>query len=54
MINFNGIKRKKKELNPNLWPKIPDHPYRVSIIEGSGSGKANALINLQSRQPDFD
>ena len=24
--------------NPN-WPYIPDHPYRILIIGGSGSGK---------------
>ena len=28
----------KKEHNPN-WPEIPDHPYKVRIVEGSGSGK---------------
>ena len=31
--------------NPN-WPYILDHPYRVSIIGGSGLGKTNALLNL--------
>ena len=41
MINFdNVIKEKAKEHNPN-WPQIPDHPYRISIIGGSGSGKTN-------------
>ena len=25
---------------------IPDHPYRILIIAGSGSGKTNALLNL--------
>ena len=24
--------------NPN-WPYIPDHPYRILIVGGSGSGK---------------
>ena len=33
------------EHNPN-WPEIPDHPYRILIIGGSGSGKTNALLNL--------
>ena len=33
---------------------IPDHPYRMLIIEGSGSGKANALSNLINNQPDID
>ena len=26
-----------KEHNPN-WSKTPDHPYRIKIIRGSGSG----------------
>ena len=25
---------------------IPDHPYRMLITRGSGSGKTNALVNL--------
>ena len=33
---------------------IPDHPYRILIIEGSGSGKANALLNLINNQSDID
>ena len=36
------------------WPYIPDHPYRISIIGGSGSGKTNALINLIYEQNDID
>ena len=40
--------------NPN-WPYIPDHPYRILIIGGSGSGKTNALLNLIKHQrPDID
>ena len=31
--------------NPNL-PYIPDHPYRILIISGSGLWKTNALLNL--------
>ena len=30
------------------WSYIPDHPYRILIIGGSGSGKANVLLNLIS------
>ena len=32
----------------------PDHPYRILIIGGSGSGKTNALLNLINNQPDID
>ena len=35
-------------------PYIPDHPYRILIIGGSGSGKTNALLNLINNQPDID
>ena len=31
--------------NPN-WPYIPDYPYRILIIGGSGSGKTYVLLSL--------
>ena len=34
--------------NPNCY--VLDHPYRVLIIGGSGSGKTNALLNLTKNQ----
>ena len=43
----------KKKHNPD-WPYIPDHPYRILIIGGSGSGKTNTLLNLINNQPDID
>ena len=36
--NYNELV--KKNHNPN-WPYIPDHPYRILIIGGSGPGKSN-------------
>ena len=36
------------------WTYIPNHPYRILITGGSGSGKTNALFNLISNQPDID
>ena len=39
--------------NPN-WSYIPDHPYIILIIGGSGLGKANMLLNLiKNHWPDF-
>ena len=35
-------------------PYIPDHPYRIIAIGGSGSGKTNALINLIYEPNDID
>ena len=34
---------------------LPDHPYRILIIGGSGSGKTNVLLNLiKHQQPDIE
>ena len=52
MIYSDDVKRKHKGYNANQ-PKIPDHPHRILIIGGSGSGKTNALLNLISHQPDI-
>ena len=45
--------KKKKEHN-SKWSYIPDHPHRILIIGGSGSGKTNALLNLIRNKPDID
>ena len=38
MFNFVYITKEEiKKHNPN-WPEIPDHPYWILIIGGSGSG----------------
>ena len=54
MFNFDFVtKEDKKEHNLN-WPEIPNHPYRILIIGGSGSGKTNALLNLINDELDID
>ena len=54
MINFDDYSN-ENIIEPNSkWPYIPDHPYRILIIGGSGSGKTNALLNLINNQPDID
>ena len=46
MINFDGVAKENiKEHNPD-WPQIPNHPYRILTIGGSGSGKTNSLFNI--------
>ena len=53
MINFHDyVNENKTEHNKN-WPYTPDHPYRILIIGGSGSGKTNVLLNLIENQPDI-
>ena len=54
MINLDNITNKNNNKHNEKWPYIPDHPYRVIIIDGSGSAKTNALINLISEQNDID
>ena len=50
MTNFgNYTNENKTERNKN-WPYIPDYPYRILIIGGSGSGKTNLLLNLIENQ----
>ena len=46
MINFDDYTNENKTEHNSKWPCIPDHPYRILILEGSGSGKTNALLNL--------
>ena len=54
MINFDEYTNENKRKHNLNWPYIPDHPYRILIIGGSGSGKTNTLLNLINNQPDID
>ena len=45
MINFDDVTNENKAANNPKWLYIPDHPYRILIIGGSGSRKTNALLN---------
>ena len=54
MINFADCANENKTKYNLKWLYIPDHPYRILIIGGSGSGKTNALLNLINNQSDID
>ena len=54
MINLYKIVNNNNEEHNEKWPYIPDHPYRILLIGGSGSGKANALLHLINEQNDID
>ena len=54
MINLDSITNENNIEHNEKWPYIPDHPYKILIIGGSGSGKTNALINLINEQNDID
>ena len=51
--DINYVNENKTEHNEN-WPYIPDKPYRILKIGGSGSGKKIVLLNLIENQPDID
>ena len=54
LTNFDDYSTETKTQHNLKWSYIPDHPYRILIIGGSGSGKINALLNLINNQPDID
>ena len=54
MINLDSIVNDNNKKHNEKWPYIPDHPYRILIIGGSGSGKTNTLLNLINEQRDID
>ena len=54
MINFDDYTNENKIEHNSKWSHIPHHPYRILIVDGSGSGKTNALLNLINNQPDID
>ena len=54
MFNFDDYTNENKTQHNPKWPHIPDHPYIILIVGGSGSGKTNALLNLINNQPDID
>ena len=49
MINFDNYTNENK-----TEPYIANHPYKILIVGGSGSGKTNELVDLINNQPDID
>ena len=54
MINLDSITNENNKEHNEKWPYIPDHPYRILIIGGSGSRKTNILLDLIKEQDDID
>ena len=46
MIHLDNIAIENNKEHNGTWPYIPDHPYRILIIGGSGSRKTNTLLTL--------
>ena len=38
-INFDDVIKEEFKEHNSYWPEIPDHPCRILIIGGAGSGK---------------
>ena len=53
MFNLDSISNENIKERNKKWPFVPDHPYRILIIGGSGSGKTNAMLNLIKEQYDI-
>ena len=54
MINFDNYTNENKTEHNLKQPYVPDHPYKILIIGGYGSGKTNALLNFINNQLDID
>ena len=54
MFNFDYITKEGIQEHYPKQPEIPDHPYRILIIRGSGSGKTNASLKLINHELDID
>ena len=54
MINFDNYTTENKTEHNLSWLYIQDHPYRILIVGGSGSGKTNALLNLINNHSNID
>ena len=50
MFNLDNFINENNKNHNRKWSFIPDHPYRMLIIEGSGSGKTSALLNSIKEQ----
>ena len=54
MFNLDGIINGNNKEHNKKWSFIPDHPYRILIIGGFGSGKTNGLLNWIKGQSEID
>ena len=50
ILNLGDITNEKNKDHNEKWLYIPDHPYRMLIAGGPGSGKTNALLNSIKEQ----
>ena len=54
ILNLDSITNENNKEHNQKWPYVPDYPYIILIIGGSGSGTTNPLLNLIEEQDDID
>jgi len=54
IVNFDDICTDKNDRKKKKCIHMPNHPFRMLMIGGSGSGKTNILMNMIVRYLDFD
>ena len=54
MMNLDSVTNENNKKHNEKSPYVPDRPYRVLIIGGSGSRKTNTLLNLINKKNDID
>ena len=52
MNNLDSVTNENNKEHNKNWPYIPDHPYRVLIINDSESEKTSTLLHLIKEQDD--
>ena len=52
MNNLDSVTNENNKEHNKNWPYMPDHPYRVLIINGSESEKTSTLLHLIKEQDD--
>ena len=54
IFSADSITNESNKKHNKKWQFIPDHPYRILIIGGSGLGKTNTLLSLIKEQDNVD